>query len=304
MASSGLFGTKVTLADFAPSRMNASEFCMVFLPVILYWTYSTILYILSTLKLTRFEIHRIPTDQPTRVPNRVTVPTVLLRVFIQHSVQMFLAYGLMVFSRPDDLSQHKMEPLWLLAVKLPIACVMLDSYQYWMHRWMHVNRWLYRNIHSIHHELTVPYAFGALYNHPIEGLIMDTVGSGIPSILLDMHPWTCALFFSFATLKTVDDHCGYALPWDPLQFMFPNNAAYHDIHHWGKGRKYNFSQPFFTFWDKLCGTEWDAAVEEKEQQRQMALRQAQEGKAKEHTSDRTSSLHERRSVTNGNLENS
>lgn len=38
---------------------------------------------------------------------------------------------------------------------------------------------------------------------------MDTVGGGLPVLLLDMHPWTATLFTSFATIKTVHDHCGY-----------------------------------------------------------------------------------------------
>ena len=44
-------------------------------------------------------------------------------------------------------------------------------------------------------------------------------------------------FFLFSTFKTVDDHCGYKLPWDPLQLVFSNNAEYHDIHHQGWGIK-------------------------------------------------------------------
>lgn len=65
------------------------------------------------------------------------------------------------------------------------------------------------------------------------------------------------LFFAASTIKTVDDHCGYSLPWDPLQRITSNNAAYHDIHHQSWGIKTNFSQPFFTFWDRLLGTVWD-----------------------------------------------
>lgn len=63
-------------------------------------------------------------------------------------------------------------------------------------------------------------------------------------------------FFTGSTIKTVDDHCGYAFPLDPLQFITSNNALYHDIHHQSWGIKTNFSQPFFTFWDKLLGTMW------------------------------------------------
>jgi len=63
-------------------------------------------------------------------------------------------------------------------------------------------------------------------------------------------------FFTCSTIKTVDDHCGYALPWDPLQHLTSNNAGYHDIHHQSWGIKTNFSQPFFTFWDGFMGTKW------------------------------------------------
>jgi sphinganine C4-monooxygenase len=58
----------------------------------------------------------------------------------------------------------------------------------------------------------------------------------------------------------VDDHCGYDLPWDPIPKIFTNNAKYHDVHHQIKGIKYNFSQPFFSFWDTICGTRWDTAT--------------------------------------------
>jgi len=62
------------------------------------------------------------------------------------------------------------------------------------------------------------------------------------------------LLFTFATLKTVDDHCGYSLPFDPFQCLFGNNADYHDIHHQAIGIKKNFAQPFFIHWDTIMGT--------------------------------------------------
>jgi sphinganine C4-monooxygenase len=132
---------------------------------------------------------------------------------------------------------------------------------------MHHNRWMYRHFHSVHHQLTVPYAFGALYNHPLEGFFLDTLSGAIPALLLDLHPWTATMLFSLGTLKTVDDHCGYTLPWDIFQMIFPNNAAYHDIHHWGKGRMYNFSQPFYIYWDLWMGTDYDMAMKKKEEEK-------------------------------------
>jgi sphinganine C4-monooxygenase len=136
------------------------------------------------------------------------------------------------------------------------AIVILDTWEYFVHRLMHVNKWLYTTFHSRHHRLYVPYAYGALYNHPFEGFILDTVGAGIAYKLVGMTPRQAILFFCCSTIKTVDDHCGYALPWDPLQHITSNNAAYHDIHHQTWGIKTNFSQPFFTFWDRILGTKY------------------------------------------------
>ena len=110
--------------------------------------------------------------------------------------------------------------------------------------------------HSRHHRLYVPYAYGALYNHPFEGFLLDTCGAGLAYLISGMTPRQGMWFFTCSTIKTVDDHCGYALPWDPLQHLTSNNAGYHDVHHQSWGIKTNFSQPFFTFWDQFLGTKW------------------------------------------------
>lgn len=130
----------------------------------------------------------------------------------------------------------------------------MDTWQYFIHRYMHINKFLYKHIHSKHHTLVVPYAFGALYNHPLEGLLLDTVGGALSFLVSGMTPRTGIYFFSFATVKTVDDHCGLWLPGNVLHLFFQNNSAYHDIHHQLYGNKYNFSQPFFVMWDKILGT--------------------------------------------------
>jgi sphinganine C4-monooxygenase len=142
------------------------------------------------------------------------------------------------------------------ALQFTFAVLVVDTWQYFLHRAMHMNKWLYTTFHSRHHRLYVPYAYGALYNHPFEGFLLDTLGTGIAYMLAGMTCRQSMWFFTCSTIKTVDDHCGYALPWDPLQHITSNNAGYHDIHHQSWGIKTNFSQPFFTFWDGLLGTKW------------------------------------------------
>lgn len=181
---------------------------------------------------------------------------------------------------------------WYIIPVLQFALGMLivDTWQYFLHRAMHMNKWLYSEcliqdydvrsrlnelsdtFHSRHHRLYVPYAYGALYNHPAEGFILDTLGATIAFKVTSMNTRQAMWFFTGLTLKTVDDHCGYSLPWDPIQYLSSNNAGYHDVHHQSWGIKVpkslplrvqdfdsiqtNFSQPCSVFWDWLLGTMW------------------------------------------------
>lgn len=160
----------------------------------------------------------------------------------------------------SDGNQHG---FLVLVRQLFLAMVILDTWQYFMHRYMHQNKFLYKHIHSQHHRLVVPYAFGALYNHPLEGLLLDTIGGALAFLFSGMSPRASIFFFSFATIKTVDDHCGLWLPGNLFHIVFKNNSAYHDIHHQLYGSKYNFSQPFFVTWDRILGTYMPYALVER-----------------------------------------
>lgn len=173
---------------------------------------------------------------------------------------------------------------WVLipALQFVVAIIMVDTWQYFLHRAMHMNKWLYTTLHSRHHRLHVPYAFGALYNHPGEGFLLDILGAGMAYLLTGMTTRQGMWFYTCCTLKTVDDHCGYAFPWDPLQHLTSNNAAYHDIHHQSWGIKTNFSQPFFTFWDRILATGWsgDDLSTRYERSRLLAQKRVDEDSAK------------------------
>ena len=135
-----------------------------------------------------------------------------------------------------------------------VAMLVLDTYQYFTHRYMHHNKFLYRNFHSYHHRLVVPYAFGALYSHQVDGFLFDTMGGTLSVFLSGMSLQTSTFFLCFATIKAIDDHCGILIPGNPFHIFFWNNTAFHDVHHQLHGSKYNFSQPFFVMWDRIMGT--------------------------------------------------
>ncbi|KAJ4373334.1 Sphingolipid C4-hydroxylase sur2 [Neocucurbitaria cava] len=159
------------------------------------------------------------------------------------------------------------------AIQFSAAIVIMDAWEYMLHRAMHMNKWLYVTFHSRHHRLYVPYAYGALYNHPIEGFALDTLGAGLSYLLTGMTMRQSMWFFTVSTVKTVLDHGGYAFPYDPTHWIFPNNAAYHDIHHQSWGIKTNFSQPFFIYLDRWCGTMYKGDVTEKYERARRAAQQ-------------------------------
>lgn len=273
-------------------------------PIVVYWALSTLFHLIDQTEL--FASRRIHTPLELRSRNKVSLPKVIRDVIVQQVVQTGVSIFLQrldaeSYSDPQltlnkiryyspialsDKATRGVAYMLLPAMRFLVAIFILDTWQYWLHRWMHTNKWLYKHFHSHHHRLYVPYAFGALYNHPVEGLALDTIGAGLGYLISGMSTKESIFFYAFSTAKTVDDHCGYLLPFDPLQAFFSNNARYHDIHHQSYGIKKNFSQPYFTFWDKLCGTYMDPM------QTPRALRLAKEanGNAKISVDDKTSTI--------------
>ncbi|KAI3908623.1 hypothetical protein MKW92_037192 [Papaver armeniacum] len=162
-------------------------------------------------------------------------------------------------------SYFEVQPLFSIQLlQFIVAMLVADAWQYFVHRYMHQNKFLYQHIHSVHHRVVVPYAFGTYYLHPLDGLL-DTFG-GLASILISgMTTRTSVFFVSFSIIKAIDDHSGLWMPhYNLFQLIFPCNTAYHDIHHYElRGIKYNYSTLFFTFWDKLYGTHMPYTIVER-----------------------------------------
>ncbi|TID30582.1 hypothetical protein CANINC_000827 [Pichia inconspicua] len=259
-------------------------------PIVAYWVYSIIFHIIDVYQL--LEAYRIHPSEEQLSLNKVTFAVVIRDVIFQHIIQSITGF-VMYKIDPTPVSGYENAQLWDIRHLLPsyipttfiyigywyifsllkciVAFIIIDTWQFFLHKLMHQNKYLYRKFHSRHHQLYVPYAFGALFNNPVEGFLLDTIGAGIAAIVTQLSPRESVFLFTFSTLKTVDDHCGYSLPWDLFQRIFPNNSIYHDIHHQRFGIKYNFSQPFFTFWDSLFGTTYHGIDAYREKQKEITI---------------------------------
>ncbi|RCK55167.1 Sphingolipid C4-hydroxylase SUR2 [Candida viswanathii] len=269
-------------------------------PIVAYWGYSMFFHIIDVYELA--EKYRIHPSEEEQSRNKVTLHEVIRDVLFQHVIQTVVGLAVFYFD-PTPQTGGELYAMWNLkhnylpsfvpdwaiyygymygftVLKLAVAITIIDTWQFWLHRIMHVNKALYRRFHSRHHRLYVPYAFGALYNDPVEGFLLDTVGTGVASLTTGLTHRECIILYTFATMKTVDDHCGYRLPFDLFQLIFPNNSVYHDIHHQMWGIKSNFSQPFFTFWDVFSNTQYKFVNEYKELQNHITLTKYREFLAK------------------------
>jgi len=139
-------------------------------------------------------------------------------------------------------------------LQLALGMFILDTYQYFVHRALHDIPFLYKHLHSVHHRLYVPYAYGSQYNHPFEGAIVDGLSATLAATFAGLSERQSVVLFAIATYKGIEDHCGYQFPWHPLRFLSSNDTEFHEIHHQVAGLKSNFSQPLFTFWDRALGT--------------------------------------------------
>ncbi|KAK1312988.1 Sphinganine C(4)-monooxygenase 2 [Acorus calamus] len=239
------------------SYFTSDEFLATFVPILVYWVYSGIYMVIGPM----FEEYRLHSKKEEDLKNLVPKRVVVKGVLLQQAVQAMVAILMFKVTENDGAATLALEvqPSYIvLARQFLVAMFMFDTWQYFLHRYMHLNKFLYKHLHSWHHRLVVPYSFGAQYNHPLEGLLLDTFGGALSFLISGMSPRASIVFFSFSAIKGIDDHCGLWLPWNPFQALFTNNVAYHDIHHQLYGNKHNFSQPSLLFgtksWELTCLT--------------------------------------------------
>ncbi|KAI8983644.1 fatty acid hydroxylase superfamily-domain-containing protein [Pilobolus umbonatus] len=291
--------SKVLQQSFESFDVWSEEAMAVWVPTAVYWVQCSLFEVIMMLEIPFIEKYRIYTEEE-RGRNKVSFGKVIVMVTLQHIIQIILGILLMKNMDIDAHQQHQkkigqytaiisnylcpyshkdncvyisntiaicIQSYIIPVIQFVVAMLFVDTYQYVLHRMAHTYTFVYKYMHSHHHRLYAPYAFGALYNHPLEALLLDTLGAAIAFELTGMSPRLGMCFFVFSTVKTVNDHCGYAFPWDPLSILFKNNVKYHSLHHQPHGIKTNYSQPFFTFWDTLLNTEYSQVMKAKAEEK-------------------------------------
>lgn len=139
-------------------------------------------------------------------------------------------------------------PIWL---QLILFTFTHDLYIYWMHRWMHNNKWLWR-LHEAHHSPKKVDWLSGSRSHPLEIILNQTIEFS-PIILLGAPVEIIAYKGLISAVWGMYIHCNVDIKSGWLQKII-NGPAMHRWHHsTGKGRNRNFATKF-AFWDWMFGT--------------------------------------------------
>ena len=147
-----------------------------------------------------------------------------------------------------------------------------DAWFYWTHRLLHT-KFLYRRVHYLHHQSTVPTAFTGYSFHCIEAMIVFA-NEIFVCFLFPMHIGVHRVYHMYMTVIHNGGHAGYEIaPYIPsaeglLHLILTltsssssssssssrllNTVRHHDMHH--RFPHVHFSL-YMTHWDKLMGTE-------------------------------------------------
>jgi sterol desaturase/sphingolipid hydroxylase (fatty acid hydroxylase superfamily) len=139
-------------------------------------------------------------------------------------------------------------PIW---IQLVFFTLTHDLYIYWMHRWQHKNKWLWR-IHEAHHSPQKVDWLSGSRSHAIEILINQTV-EFLPIVLLGSPPEVIAYKGVISALWGMYIHSNLNVHTGRLQRVI-NGPEMHRLHHTlGKGRNRNFATKL-AIWDWMFGT--------------------------------------------------
>lgn len=141
---------------------------------------------------------------------------------------------------------------WPLIAQLALACVIAEFFDYWAHRLLHEQPWLWR-LHATHHSAERLYWLNATRAHPGEILLRGAIGV-LPLALLGAGREVFVLLGVVNVVVGFWQHANVAFALGPLSWIF----SIGDVHRWHHARRRaeadcNYGNNFL-FWDVVFGT--------------------------------------------------
>lgn len=209
-------------------------------------------FVILDLLSPRVALIRSYKTQPNSIVSWGTMKRCLALTLYNHLVYIFPVTLLYWYCQPVFLPAEA--PGLSSLIGGVISCLLLFDFQYFVwHMLHHKVPWLYRAFHKAHHTHTATSALTTQFSGAWEAFSLGFFSS-INPFLLNCHPLTQMAFYVLNIWLSVEDHCGYDLPWATHRIVpwgLYGGAPHHDLHH--LKFKSNYA-PYFTHWDRLIGT--------------------------------------------------
>ncbi|ETO27761.1 hypothetical protein RFI_09376 [Reticulomyxa filosa] len=144
----------------------------------------------------------------------------------------YMVFQRLIVMRGGDIRMKKwtfgetsIDILWFV-LKIPCIVWLTDIVFYVGHRAFHLNPWLYRNCHKIHHRWVETYGCVATAAHPLEQWFVNLHTVQLPTLLMNVPFHVHTAFICYASFYTVCDHSGY---W--WIGRITQSGITHDFHH-------------------------------------------------------------------------
>ncbi len=117
---------------------------------------------------------------------------------------------------------------WPILFQLPLALIIGEFGQYWIHRWSHEHPLLWR-LHATHHSPGRLYWLNAGRFHPLDTAIQYG-GMFLPLAALGVGPEVMAYYALFTSIHGLHQHANIEMRLGPLNWIF-SMAELHRWHH-------------------------------------------------------------------------
>jgi len=156
-------------------------------------------------------------------------------------------------------AEHVKDGFVVRVVKLLLNHYIMSFGMYWGHRAYHINPFLWKRLHSIHHWARHPLSRNTYQDHWMENLINHIAGHFAAQILCPLDHGTFWVSHVFRILESLEKHSGiscYLNLAHQTQYWLPyaQMPHHHDWHHEGhKACNFTFSA-LGGLWDGIFGT--------------------------------------------------
>lgn len=207
--------------------MSREEVALLTVGVLLLSNSIGLVYSLVVLKTKVFSAFRIQ-----KRPYKKGVFSSRMPLFLFNFVVLLIFSGGGAYMLYDFLDTEGTS-FWVIAGQVLFAFVVDDVFFYFMHRYLHQNKFLLKKIHSIHHRATTPFPLEYLYAHPLEwmsGMLGVVIAFTLILIVMPINVYAFLIFGLLRNLHEIQIHSDLELPL-LSKIPFVSKTRHHDDHH-------------------------------------------------------------------------